>query len=194
MVVNVIGRSEDLITHSIVQSDAVGDPPGIFGERPHLPDAHAESALKHVAGHPVGGAESKIGQRSLRSGGADLPRILAVEIVLPARREGGKAVEAVAHKAAAEFKSVLAADLGNDVLEVERGGLALLRKSGVIADDLEAGDGQRRQSTRLVVDVDTGDPYGRGGIESVTERQNMLVPTHHAEAGFVDQTGAGHLD
>ena len=61
VVVNVIGRSEDLITHSIVQGDAVGDPPGVFGERPHLPDAHAERALQHVAGHPVGGAKRKIG-------------------------------------------------------------------------------------------------------------------------------------
>src|SRR5262249_16665954 len=107
-----------------------------------FPTAHAKSPLQHVTSHAVGGPQSEIGQRRLRSRRTDLTRELAVEIVLSSVRKRREAVEPKPHEAHADLHRMRAVDFGHNVFDLEGCGLALFRVGGVVTKHLEAGDGQ----------------------------------------------------
>ncbi len=101
-----VGGRLHFIARAEVHVEAVGDAPGVVGERGQIEEPHPESAGKDTAIGGVGASEGKIGKSRCGSARSNLAGELAVEIEQTARLPDGEAVEVMANVVTAEFERV----------------------------------------------------------------------------------------
>ena len=160
-----VGGRLHFIARAEVHVEAVGDAPGVVGERGQIVEPHPESAGKDAAIGGVGGSEGEVGKGRCGSTRSNLASELAVEIEQTARLPDGEAVEVMANVVTAEFERVRAADYGEHVFELVGNGPGGFRVLALSAKGLNTGDVQVGQTARAVVDVDAGDTNRIGCIE-----------------------------